>query len=464
MDRVIRREFLYQPGYDAITPVSLAGQWSSFMNTYAVWPGNTNTITINRYLLLDAGSYWVTGAVDNFGSVVVNGQTFNLANFATNIDRLNARNSLKVYHPGGYMSISVNATNTGGPRGVAVTLSQDVANTPGTLIWSTRSSTSAYGRYTCVMPFRASITAYVWGAGGGGGGMDAGSQGGLGSPGLYNTRTFEIQKGETLEIFVGSGGRGGGSNSGGAPGGSLGFSRISVGGDSTKSFNGGSGTAAGPRPYSGAGGGGGGASGILVDDVPVLVAGGGGGGGGAGNDGNRSAQYARRDAGIDKNAIGAAGSDYRGENGQAKGGDGGGAGGGGGGYPGGQGGAVVGGDASGFAGQCGGNFPLFAPSTGTSAPNYKAGFSAGGARGGGSGQNGRVVLDILPIGQLSVKIANQWKQIDNSFVKIGGTWKTIDKIFVKVNDSWKEVKNSGEGSFAFTQDSSLYGFVARSFS
>ena len=464
MDRVIRREFLYQPGYGAITPVSLAGAWSTFMNTYAVWPENTNTITINRTFLLDAGNYWVTGAVDNTGSVVVNGQRFNLYNFNVNIDRLNAGNSFKVYHPGGYLEMSINATNTGGPRGVAVTLSQDVANAPATLIWSTRLSISEFGQYVNFqMPFRASITAYAWGAGGGGGGMDAGSQGGLGSPGLFNTTTFEVQKGNWVEIFIGTGGSGGGSNSGGAPGGRSGQSRINLNSDPIKSFNGGAGTAAGPRPYSGGGGGGGGASGILVNQIPVLVAGGGGGGGGAGNDGNRAAQYARRDAGINKNAISAGGSDYRGENGQAKGGDGGGAGGGGGGYPGGQGGAVAGGDASGFAGQCGGNFPFFAASIGTNSPYYKEGFAGGGARGGGNGQNGRVVLEISPLGQLSVKVANQWKQIDSSFVKIGAAWKTIDKVFVKIDNTWKEVSNPG-GDPGFVKSAYSYGRVVRSFS
>jgi hypothetical protein len=314
------------------------------------------------------------------------------------------------------------------------------------------------------MPFGASVTAHIWGAGGGGGGVDAGTLGGLGSAGLYNTRTFNVSKGDTVEVFVGDGGNGGSSNSGGAPGGAGGFSRINVNGDATKSFNGGAGTAAGPSPYSGGGGGGGGASGILVNDIPVLVAAGGGGGGGAGNDGNGSAQYARRDAVITNNANGAAGSDYRGENGQAKGGDGGGAGGGGGGYPGGQGGAVVGGDASAFAGQCGGNFPVYSATTGSNTAYYKTGFSGGGDRGGGNGQNGRVVLLIEPDALVSVKLADAWRAVNEAFVKVAGSWREIDKIYVKIDNSWKQIGGVGQINVSFNPDTANYGVSVRSYS
>lgn len=320
------------------------------------------------------------------------------------------------------------------------------------------------GRYTVSMPFKAIVTAYAWGGGGGGGGMDSQSIGGIGAPGLYNTTTFTVQMGSSLEVIVGSGGTGGASNAGSAPGGKGGPSRIDINGDITQSFNGGDGSAAGPRPWSGGGGGGGGASVILVNDSPILVAGGGAGGGGAGNDHNGPTQYARRDAAITNNAIGLPGIDFRGGNAQYKGGDGGGAGGGGGGFPGGNGGAVYGGDASGFAGQCGGNFPIVPATTGQDSPFYVVGFSAGGDRGGGNGQNGRVVLEITPQSLLSVKVSDNWKQVSNGFVKVGGVWRPIAEIFVKVNDSWRPVNNSGIGDFNLTQTSLLYGKEIRSFS
>lgn len=157
--------------------------------------------------------------------------------------------------------------------------------------------------------------------------------------------------------------------------------------------------------------------------------------------------------------------DYRGENGQSKGNANGGAGGaGGGGYPGGQGGAIVSGDSSAYAGQCGGNFPLFSATTGTNTPYYKTGFSAGGARPGGNGQNGRVFLLIEPIGLASVKVAGEWKQVPETFVKVDGTWRDIDTIYIKINDSWKEIGGAGQGDIALPGATDNYGISTRSYS
>lgn len=654
--RVIEREFVVKAGDDTLPAVTLGYAWSSYMNTYAVWPaGAGDSVTIRRTLTLQAGYYYVTGTVDNYGSVNINGQyKISLYNYDANISRTSTGNNTVVYHPGGPMSVVISATNTGGPRGVAVTISQyrrDTINTQspaeiyrdgvrntlgppyvGALVWSTRSpGTATVGRYQVTMPFRASVTAYAWGAGGGGGGNDAGTIGGIGAPGLYNSATFEVDRGDTLEVFVGTGGRGGAGSAGSAPGGSPGPSRTSINGDATKSFNGGSGGRAGGGGSSGGGGGGGGASGVLVNNVPAIVAAGGGGGGGAGNDGNSSGNYARRDAKITNNAIGsyavgikaldidnagsltlslqtqiveyntissitqppaasgstkvlafgygfnAAGTftrtvqtnskvnlasssvltffarrdttqtpdsgedlyldystngstwtnitsvsykvvantwlirspqipagakvadgvflrfrqsvtgtsnftnkdlwamtsvfngsptlDFRGESGQTKSGDGGGGGAGGGGYPGAQGGSTPGGDSSAYAGQCGGNFPdNEGTTTGTTSPYYKSGFAAGGNRSGGTGQNGRVFLLIEPISLVSVKVADEWEQVQDAFVKVGGTWRDIDTIYIKIDDAWREINGTGQGDVALAGNTQSYGTSTRSYS
>lgn len=464
--RIIRKEFVVSKSQQ--TPYVLYprsdGRWSGFMNTYAVWPTTGNEV--NSYIIKRtfnagySGTYYFRISCDNSLTAYVDGRVVgSTTNFKSNPSPIGITLSA------GLHQLQFNISNSGDVCGVAVTISD---SNDSAILWDTRTFASVaaptIGRYQLSMPFRANITIHAWGAGGGGGGMDAGTFGGLGSPGLYNTRTFQVNKGDLLEVFVGSGGNGAGSNSASAPGGAPGESRISLNGDTTKSFNGGSGTSAGPVPYSGGGGGGGGASGALVNNSPVLVAGGGGGGGGAGNDGNASDKFSRRDAAITKNAIGSAGSDYRGENGQSKGGDGGGAGGGGGGIPGGQGGPVAGGDASGFAGQCGGNFPVFSATTGTNTSFYRSGFSDGGARGGGNGQDGRVVLLIEPLALNSVKVSGDWKQIQEAFVKISGSWKEVGSIFVKVNDSWKEVNGSGQGDIELVENALLYGTSARGFS
>jgi hypothetical protein len=484
--KVIRQEFVVSDGTDSLEPVTLGYAWSSYMNTYAAWPyGGGNTVTIRRNINLQAGNYYVTGTVDNTGSVSINGRQISLYNFGDNVSRTAIGNNTKIYHSGGEMSIVISATNTGGPRGVAVTISAEardlttVSNQPpnlgavytvygtpyvGDLVWSTRSTgIASSGRYQITIPFKAQITAHLWGAGGGGGGMDAGSYGGYGAHGLYNTHTFIVNKGDVIDVVVGERGMGGSSNSGSAPGGIAGKSGVNFQGSSSKSFNGGNGSAAGPSPYSGGGGGGGGATAILVNESPVLVAAGGAGGGGGGNDGNGSAQEVRRNATIQNKASAIVGStsEYRGQSGQTKGGDGGGAGGGGGGYPGGLGGAVAGGDASGHAGQCGGNYPVYAASTGENSSYYKTGYAKGGNRGGGNGESGLAILIIEPVGLVSTKISGEWKQISDGYVKVSGNWKPLDSIFVKINGEWKTIGGSGIRSIEFEKSTENYGSVNR---
>jgi hypothetical protein len=323
--RVIQREFVIQPGDETLPAVTLGYAWSSFMNTYAVWPaGAGDSVTIRRSIVLQAGYYYVTGTVDNYGSVNINGQyNINLYNFDANISRTVIANNTRVYHGGGPMSITISATNTGGPRGVAVTISEElvtqipftrqsgtigvpeVSISVGSLVWSTRSpGTATVGRYLVTMPFRANITAHVWGAGAGAGGLDA-TEGGRGSPGLYNTAYFQVERGDIVEVFVGSGGTPASptvKRQGQTPGGSGGSSVINIGSTAIKSFNGGTGGRAGPAGWSGGGGGGGGASGVLVNSVPAIVAGGGGGGGGGGA--ARGASSAGQSGTITNNATG----------------------------------------------------------------------------------------------------------------------------------------------------------------
>jgi hypothetical protein len=461
--RKIIRTFTFQESIE--TPAILYprsdGRWGGFQNTYAVWPTNGNEV--NSYVIKRifeapySGTYYFRSTVDNSGTIYVDN---NVVGGTANFNQ--TPSPVAVTLSQGSHMLRFNVANGGDVAGFALAIS----NASDAVIWDTRTyatvTSPPYGRYNVVLPFRANITAHLWGAGGGGGGMDAGSQGGLGSPGLYNTHTFVANKGDILEVTVGNPGTGGASNTGGAPGGPGGASRVNINGDPVKSFNGGNGTAAGPVPYSGGGGGGGGATAVLVNNVAVAVAGGGGGGGGAGNDGN--GPYARRDAVITNNATGASGSDYRGENGQTKGGDGGGAGGGGGGFPGGQGGAVAGGDSSGFCGQCGGNLPANTATTGIGTFYYQTGYAAGGQRGGGYGQAGRAVLEIVPIGLASIKVDNDWKQVPESFVKVAGTWREVSDIFIKVDDTWRKVENAGLADVDLVGNASNYGSVVRSYS
>jgi hypothetical protein len=467
--RVIKREFVYQPS--AETPAVLYprsdGRWGGFQNTYAVWPtpGNeVNSYIIKRLFTAPyTGTYYFRSTVDNGASVYVDGAAVGgTANFNQTPSRV------AVTLNAGVRTLQFNVSNGGDVAGFALTIS----NSSDVVIWDTRTyaNTTAptYGRFQITMPFRANITAHAWGAGAGPGGLPP--EGGRGSPGLYNTTYFPVNRGDVVEVFIGTGGQPAAptvARVGSTPGGAGGRSVTNIGGDAAKSFNGGAGGRAGPGGWSGAGGGGGGASGVLVNSVPAIVAGGGGGGAGGGA---YTQPYAARQQGvITKNATGASGTDYRGESGSSKGvneggSDGGGAGGGGGGYPGGQGGGTPGGDIPGESGQCGGNYPIYAASTGTNSPYYKSGYAGGSDPPNGTGQDGRVVLLIEPVGLTSIKIADEWKQVSESFIKVSGSWKSVTDIFVKVNDSWRTVENSGVNDVTFIGNSTSYGAVVRSFS
>jgi hypothetical protein len=177
--------------------------------------------------------------------------------------------------------------NAGGPAGFACTISQPPPGQPNPppekILWDTRTNAvineKVKSTYTLTPKFNATVTAHIWGAGGGGGGGDSGATGGSGRPGLYNSKTFTVAKGKTIEVSIGASG---GAGISGRPciGGAGGFGRVRVDGAPAHSFNGGTG---GNGPVSGAGGGGGGATVILVDNELTVVAGGGGGGGGAGS-------------------------------------------------------------------------------------------------------------------------------------------------------------------------------------
>ena len=466
MTRKIVKTFIYQ-GSGEVPEVLYPrtdGRWASFQNGYAVWPTNGTEVTtytiIRKFTAPYTGTYYFRSTVDNSATIYVDGVAIGgTANFNQNPSRV------AVTLASGERQLKFVVSNAGDVAGFALTIS----NSSDSIIWDTRTYatpvSSKTSSYTVTMPFKAHITAKLWGAGGGGGGMDAGSYGGSGAPGLYNVYSFDVEIGDVLEVSVGSAGLGGSSNSGSAPGGRGGDARVNLDGTPQLSFNGGKGTAAGPSPYSGGGGGGGGATIVLKNGIPVVVAGGGAGGGGGGNDGNGAGQTTRRTATIANNANGLSVTDYRGENGQLKGGDGGGAGGGGGGYPGGQGGAVAGGDASGFCGQCGGNFPVRTPLPGEITSYNGVTYSLGGQAGGGNGAAGIAILEIEPISLLAVKTSGAWASIGTAYAKISGAWRPVEAIYTKVYGNWKQVNGVGDKTgVEFSGSGTNYGSVDRPFS
>lgn len=100
-----------------IYPVTLSYSWCQFMNDYAVWgPFGPYTTTINFPV---TGTYTFAFAVDNYGNVQVDGSeviglTGTVGSHFTQVHYANVAVS------SGNHTITVYATNTGGPAGVAV--------------------------------------------------------------------------------------------------------------------------------------------------------------------------------------------------------------------------------------------------------------------------------------------------------------------------------------------------------
>lgn len=466
--------------------------WPSFLNTYGVWPNYGNAVETHRltfyWTVSRGGNYTFTGTCDNsftwsienaeiqfgrrFSGQVLSGKSWQTV--FSNVPRTPTSQYNNRYPPivklqpmsfraGQRIKMTVNVRNDGGPAAFGGT----ITDSSGAVEFHTRQTITdtSTGRYANTFPFDASITAHIWGGGGGGGGNDAFSRGGRGSPGLYNTLSFVVSAGDTLEVAVGVRGAGGkGDLRGGPPGGVGGNSRTNIDSNSTLSLNGGKGGRAGLGGASGAGGGGGGASVVLLNGTPILIAGGGGGGAGAGLSGSFRTNSPGPDATINNNTIGQTPTDYRGENGQDKAGDGGGGGAGGGGYPGGEGGQTNSFDRNGDPGETGGNLPTNSASTGADTVYYKSGFAGGGSSGGGNGQDGRIVLEIEPVGIVSTKVSGEWKQVPEIFVKVSGAWKSVSEAQIKVDGSWKKVEDSGRGDIELPTASGNYGTVVRSYS
>jgi len=128
--------------------------------------------------------------------------------------------------------------------------------------------------------FKPLVSAYLWGAGGGGGGTDSPYSGGVGAGGAWVRHDFEVAEGDVIEVSVGGPGRAGAPGSG-AGGGNGGASRLNISG--WEGFSGAPGGRSGYAGWSGSGGGGGGATVLMLNDNVIACAGGGGGAGGGGH-------------------------------------------------------------------------------------------------------------------------------------------------------------------------------------
>jgi hypothetical protein len=139
-----------------IYPVTLSYAWCQFMNDYAVWgPFGPYTTTVN---FPSTGTYTFAFAVDNYGNVQVDGVEVVSSSSFTSVTYANVTVS------SGNRTITVYATNTGGPAGVAVRiLKSDLSE-----LDNSRNYTVGTG-LTNSNDGGTSVNAWTSGGGGGGG-------------------------------------------------------------------------------------------------------------------------------------------------------------------------------------------------------------------------------------------------------------------------------------------------------
>lgn len=293
-------------------------------------------------------------------------------------------------------------------------------------------NTQGTATYTVPAGF-STITVKVWGGGGGGGaGGAGGTAGGAGGGGGYVKSVLSVTPGESLNLYVASGGAGGAPNSNGGGGGGSGggYSAISRGSTALMIAAGGAGGGGGDSRSStsgGAGGAGGGTSGVSGSAAGTDNGGAGGtqsaggargtGGingqdgaaqsGGGGGDGNSASTGGGVSGGLLGGGNGGSGGNATG-GGKNRGGSAGGGGGGGGYYGGGGGAGSVGGTTSNGGGGGGGGSSYASGSSivNTAGSGTAPGNAGDGVRnnagdggsggsvngGGGDGANGLIII------------------------------------------------------------------------
>ena len=307
-----------------------------------------------------------------------------------------------------------------------------------------------------IPPGTTTLTMHLYGGGGAGGGNEL-SEGGVGAAGHYVTVTdLDISSYagvKNISVSVGGGGESG-TTGAGADGGRN--------GKSLTNYSGGTGGKSGPNGPSGSGGGGGGATVVTVFDdgasvtqTVLAVAGGGGAGGGG-------AVYSTGGPGSNSNSATSATPGTLGQNGQLHSTNGGGGGAGGGGKDGGINGATQDGDVGGFGGTSGSNTVPAGGSSNDGSGRQPGGKSSGyyvtGVAEGGldqkNGGDGRAVLIFTIPGQSYFKNSGVQKEINQIYQKVSNTWKQITAGYVKVGGVWK---NFFTGDIIFFINYALFG-------
>ncbi len=205
-------------GGDPVYPTSNPA-WTSFLNTYGVWNADGSSAIFNRTYTVKfpyTGYYQVTGSCDNYAEFFIDGVSVLVAPGYTQ------SYTDVVYVTAGNHTVFLNGTNTGGPGGIAFTITGSFSGGRGGNAGPSGSSGAGGGGGGATVLLKNGIVLAV--AGGGGGGAGTGLRGGAGSApgGAGNAIQTNGQNGQDQ---AGDGGGGGGGAGGwqGGNGGHAGY-------------------------------------------------------------------------------------------------------------------------------------------------------------------------------------------------------------------------------------------------
>lgn len=201
------------------TPVT-NGAWSPFMNTWAVWGGSSDTYVYSQVVFFPyTGYYTFTYAVDNIVTISLDGSTIiSYAGFTANPPANTA-----VLVSAGNHTMAWTAVNTGGPRGIALTITQSFSGANGSAAGPVPYSGGGGGSGAAtVLLLNSAVIAVAGGGGGGGGAGNNRSTYAPDAPGPVGQAAVGITAGQNGQAKPGDGG-GAGAGGGGFSGGNGGF-------------------------------------------------------------------------------------------------------------------------------------------------------------------------------------------------------------------------------------------------
>lgn len=195
--------------------------WCTFLNTYGVWSVTQTAGVFDRTYSVtfpSDGEYTFIGSCDNYGDIYFDGiKILHMPGF-------NATYSIKLPIIAGTYSLRITGTNTGGPGGVALTITggTSFSGARGGRAGPAGSSGGGGGGGGATVVFKnGTMVGLAAGGGGGGGGGVASS--GAAAPGTRGQASTGVSNGQdgTDKAGDGGGGGGGGGGLGGGNGGTV---------------------------------------------------------------------------------------------------------------------------------------------------------------------------------------------------------------------------------------------------